>query len=103
MTRLFTSGSSILMLLSNMATKNKQRQKGRKENKVTYKDEENNSENENHNKEEEEDVAEKEGRAMKDEEFNLDDVLRLGGTRVSLNVFIILVKSFKHRPLNDTC
>ncbi|XP_075993392.1 CCAAT/enhancer-binding protein zeta isoform X2 [Genypterus blacodes] len=84
MKRLFISGSRVLMLL-NMAAKTKHRKKDAKETKMTFKEEESKPENENHNEEEEEEddeaEEEEEGRAMKDEELNLEEVLRLGGTK----------------------
>ncbi|XP_073348735.1 CCAAT/enhancer-binding protein zeta [Pagrus major] len=66
-----------------MAAKNKHRKKSKATRKVTFQPEENDMEAENSGGEEDEDVAADKGedRAEKDEEFNLEEVLRLGGTQ----------------------
>lgn len=70
-----------------MAAKNKHRKKPKATRNVVLQAEENDMENKNNSgeEEEEEDPAHGEGqhRASKDkEDFNLDEVLRLGGTQV---------------------
>lgn len=68
-----------------MAAKNKHRKKPKATRNVVLQAEENDMENKNNSGEEEEDPAHGEGqhRASKDkEDFNLDEVLRLGGTQV---------------------
>ncbi|XP_044024988.1 CCAAT/enhancer-binding protein zeta [Siniperca chuatsi] len=69
--------------VASMAAKNKHRKKSKATSKVTFEPEENDVEAENSGGEEDEDSAadEGEGRAEKDEEFSLDEVLRLGGTQ----------------------
>lgn len=74
-----------------MAAKNKHRKKLKATKKVNFQAEENDMEAENGSGEEDEDPAPDEGqhRAKKDEEeFSLDEVLRLGGTRVRENHYI---------------
>lgn len=65
-----------------MAAKNRQRKKSKASDEVKLELEENNQEAENSGGEEDEAAAVDE--AVDDEEFSLDEVLRLGGTRVSL-------------------
>ncbi len=69
-----------------MAAKNKHRKKSKASGKVTFQPEENLNEAENNSGEEDEDSAadECEESANKDEELNLEEVLRLGGTQVGL-------------------
>lgn len=87
-TSLSTSGSRLLMLLASMAAKNKHRKKSKASSKVTFVPAEHDMEAEDGGGEEEEDSAADEGEdgAMKEEEFSLDEVLRLGGTQVSLPI-----------------
>lgn len=72
--------------VASMAAKNKHRKKSKATNKVTFQPEEKDMEAENSGGEEDEDSAaeEGEGTTKKEEEFSLDEVLRLGGTQVSL-------------------
>lgn len=71
-----------------MAAKNKHHKKSKASGKVTFQPEENDMEAENNGGEEDGDPGadEGEGRAKKEEEeeFRLEEVLRLGGTQVSL-------------------
>ena len=69
-----------------MAAKNKHRKKSKATKKVTFQPEESDMEAENSGREEDEDGAAAGGEdtAEKDEEFNLEEVLRLGGTQVNL-------------------
>lgn len=66
-----------------MAAKNKHRKKPKTSQKTTFQPEENDVEAENGGEEEDEHSAK--GRAKKEdeEELDLDEVLRLGGTQVS--------------------
>ena len=69
-----------------MAAKNKHRKKSKATRKVTFQSEDNDMEAENSGGEGDEDgaAAGGEDRAEKEEEFNLEEVLRLGGTQVGL-------------------
>lgn len=69
-----------------MAAKNKHRKKSKATTKVTFQPEDNDMEAENGGGEGDEDGAAVGGedRMEKEEEFNLEEVLRLGGTQVSL-------------------
>ncbi|KAM3603557.1 uncharacterized protein V6R79_024729 [Siganus canaliculatus] len=66
-----------------MAAKNKQRRPGKATNKVKFQHEENDAEAENSGEEGKDEMAANNGeeKAEKDEEFNLDEVLKLGGTQ----------------------
>ncbi|XP_070843961.1 CCAAT/enhancer-binding protein zeta [Chaetodon trifascialis] len=63
-----------------MAAKNKHRKRAKATNNVTFQPEENDTEAENSG-EEEDGADEGEGRAKQDDEFSLEEVLRLGGTQ----------------------
>ncbi|TDH00768.1 hypothetical protein EPR50_G00191810 [Perca flavescens] len=79
-----------------MASKNKSRKKSKASNKVTFQPEEDDMEAENCGGEEDEDPAENGGEdrgKKEEEEFSLDEVLRLGGTQAD---YILLA------GLNDT-
>lgn len=70
-----------------MAAKNKHRKKSKASSEVTFEPEEHDMEAENSGGEEEGDSAGDEGEdraKQEEEEFSLDEVLRLGGTQVGL-------------------
>lgn len=82
----FTSGSRLLLMLASMAARNKQRRRSKAPQKVTFEPEENEEEAGSGSGAEDEDPAadEREDKATKGEdEFSLEEVLRLGGTQVS--------------------
>lgn len=66
-----------------MAAKNKHRKKSKATNKVTFQPEDDELEAENSSGEEDE--GEDRGK-QEEEEFSLEEVLRLGGTQVSLHI-----------------
>lgn len=86
MTSPSTSGSRLPHAAASMAAKNKHRKKSKATRKVTFQPEDNDMEAENGSGEGDEDGAAVGGedRMEKEEEFNLEEVLRLGGTQVSL-------------------
>lgn len=80
-----TSGSRSPHAVASMASKNKYRKKSKASSKVTFQPEENDMEAENSGGEEDEDPARDGGEdrgKKEEEEFSLDEVLRLGGTQV---------------------